>query len=91
MDEEEFADLGAIFEQFDPQSAFALQMKYRTACRNAFADEDCSSRVAKSSIHRIAPISGDYAVGEFISFRRVQGAVTPGLPDLYFSSTSSAS
>ena len=61
MDEQEFADLGLISEKLDPQSAFALQIKYRTACRKAFCDADCSERVARSILRKSAPIPGDYA------------------------------
>jgi len=77
MDEDEFADLGVISERLDAQSAFALQSKYRTACRKSFAEEDCSIRVSKSLLRKSAPIPADYAVGDLVSFKRMQGAVTP--------------
>ena len=77
MDEDEFADLGIISERLDPQSAFALQLKYRTECQKAFTHIDCSTRVAKAILRKSAPLPAEYAVGDLISFKRKQGADTP--------------
>ena len=47
-------------------------MQTRTACRKAFAKEDCSAIVAKDLIHKSAPIPMDYSVGFMTSFKREQ-------------------
>ncbi len=77
MDEDGFADLGVLSESLDAGAAFALQTRIRTAFRKAFAEEDCSKRVAKSLLRKSALIQADYAVGDLISFKRKQGADTP--------------
>ena len=40
--EDEFADLGVISAELDPDAAFMRLMQIRQACRGAFAAEDCS-------------------------------------------------
>eukprot|EP00973_Karenia_brevis_P056302 7830735-Karenia_brevis.AAC.1 len=40
IDTGQFAGLGIISEQFDPESAFQRNMQIRTACRKAFSKED---------------------------------------------------
>ena len=75
-DEEEFADLGVISEELDPDAAFARIIRIRTACRRAFAAEDCSMRVKRNLLRKSAPMKGQYSVGDLIEFRREQGAKT---------------
>ena len=49
----------------------------RLACKEAHVRMDCSRKFA-SVIHRkAAPISGDYAVGDLICFKREKDAKTP--------------
>ena len=89
MDEDEFADLGVLSDRLDPQSAFQLQTKYRLACKKAFAEVDCSDRVARAAIRKAAPIPKEYAVGDLISFNEskelillnISGALLRGLLD----------
>ena len=45
--EDEFANLGVISEELDPDAAFARLSQIRQACRGAFAQEDCSLRVQR--------------------------------------------
>ena len=48
--EEEFADLGVISAELDPDAAFMRLMQIRQACRGAFAAEDCSLRVQRQLV-----------------------------------------
>ena len=77
FDEDEFADLGVVSERLDPHSAFQKQTQMRLACKRAFAEEDCSRRVASNILRKAAPIPMKYAVGDLISFKRKQGADRP--------------
>ena len=74
--EDEFADLGVISEQLDPDAAFQQLIRIRQACRGAFAAEDCSQRVARALVRKAAPLRGKYSVGDLVEFKRVQGART---------------
>ena len=76
-DEDTALDLGIVSDQVDPNAAFALQNRIRTACRKAFAEHDCSRRVKASILRKSAPLQKEYAVGDLISFKRKQGAHTP--------------
>ena len=50
----------------------------RLACKKAFAEMDCSHRIASLTVRKAAPTPGDYAVGDIICFRRDNtGARTP--------------
>ena len=75
-DEDEFADLGVVSERMDPESAFQRQTELRLACKKAFAENDCSKRVAKNILSKAAPVQMDYSVGDLVSFKRKQGAHT---------------
>ena len=46
----------------------------RMACKKAFAQTDCSKRVASAILRKAAPKQMDYAVGDMISFKRKQGS-----------------
>ena len=65
-----------VSERLDPESAFQLKTQMRLACKKAFAEEDCSKRVARNILSKAAPIPMDYAVGDLVSFKRKQGAKT---------------
>ena len=75
--EDEFADLGCISEKVDGESAFYRTALIRMACNKAFAETDCSKKVASLALRKAAPKTGGYAVGDFICFKRKQGAKTP--------------
>ena len=75
-DEDEFADLGVISAEIDPEAAFARLTQIRTACRGAFAAEDCSARVKRALLRKAAPLRGTYNVGDLVEFKREQGAKT---------------
>ena len=49
-------------------------MEMRVACKKAFAQTDCSKRVASAILRKAAPKPMDYAVGDMISFKRKQGS-----------------
>ena len=61
--EEEFADLGVISEELDPDAAFARLTQIRQACRGAFAAEDCSLRVQRALLRKAAPSKGQVLSG----------------------------
>ena len=63
-----------ISERLDPDSEFQERVKMRMTCKKAFAQADCSRRVATSILRKAAPIPMDYAVGDMISFKRKQGS-----------------
>ena len=67
---QEWADLGAIEAQADPDSIFALQHAARAEARKAFVHLDCSRRVQKALLRNAQPIPADYAVGDLVCFRR---------------------
>ena len=68
--EDEFADLGCVTEKVDGESAFHKLTQIRLACKKAFAEADCSSKVANITLRKAAPQPGDYAVGDLICCRR---------------------
>ena len=78
MQEEEFAQLGALSAQLDSQSSFGRKAAMRAECRKAFVHIDCSRRVREAVVHKAKPISGPYSVGDMVMFRREQGADKPG-------------
>ena len=50
----------------------------RFECKKAFAEPDCSSKLAKLVLRKSAPVPGDYTVGYIVCFRRDNtGARTP--------------
>ena len=69
-DENEFADLGVVSEQVDPEGAWQRLTQIRTACRGAFAAEDCSKRVQRALVRKAAPLRGKYSVGDLIEYKR---------------------
>jgi hypothetical protein len=75
FNEDEFADLGCINEKVDGESAFYKMTQIRMACKKAFAEADCSHKIANITLRKAAPTPSDYAVGDLICFRREnQGA-----------------
>ena len=77
FDNEEWADLGCINEKIDAESAFHKLTVMRLACKRAFAEVDCSTRIASLTLRKAAPLPGKYSVGDLICFRREAGAATP--------------
>ena len=63
-----------LSERLDPDSVFQETIEMKMACKKAFAQTDCSRRVATSILRKAAPIPMDYAVGDMISFKRKQGS-----------------
>ncbi len=76
FDEDEHAHLGVVSERIDPESAFQRKIELRLACKKAFAENDCSKRIASNILRKAAPIPMDYSVGDLVSFKRKQGART---------------
>ena len=64
VDEHEFADLGVMSDQIDPDAAFRRLVDIRRSCRQAFAAEDCSLRVQRALVRKGAPLPGKYSVGD---------------------------
>ena len=78
FNEDEFADLGCVTEKVDGESAFHRLTQIRLSCKRAFAEADCSHKVANVTLRKAAPVLGEYAVGDLICYKREnQGAVTP--------------
>ena len=73
--EDEFADLGVISAELDPDAAFMRMMQIRQACRGAFAAEDCSLRVQRAFLRKAAPLKGEYSVGNLIEFKRTRSQI----------------
>ena len=48
FDEDEHAHLGVVSERMDPESAFQRKIELRLACKKAFAENDCSKRIASN-------------------------------------------
>ena len=72
MDEENWADLGALTAADDPTLEFGQIAKIREKARKAFVRADMSSRVRRAILRKSAPISKEYGVGDLVCFRTDQ-------------------
>ena len=70
MSEDQFADLGAIEDQVDPESRFAFQHQPRLEAKKAFIHLDTSKRVQLALLRSATPIPHTYSVGDVVCFRR---------------------
>ena len=77
FNEDEFANLGCVTEKVDSSSAFYQLTQIRLECKKAFAQADCSHRIANITLRKAAPAVGEYAVGDLISYKKEQNAKTP--------------
>ena len=75
LDEDEFADLGAIAASMDGATAFGYQTAVRHEARKALIHQDCHRRVKSALLRNAAPLPGKYAAGDLVCYRinRVQG------------------
>ena len=75
LDEDEFADLGAIAASMDGATAFGYQTAVRHEARKALVHQDCHRRVKSALLRNAAPLPGKYAAGDLVCYRinRVQG------------------
>ena len=80
LSEDGHADLGAIQDSIDPESAFALQHQCRAEAKKAFVQLDTSKRVQKASLRSARPIPGEYRVGDVVTFRRTKAGKTTWSP-----------
>ena len=62
--------IGAIQERVDPTTVFAKRMELRHEAKKAFMYWDSSQKVPKALLRKSAPKTGDYKVGDLISFQR---------------------
>ena len=70
VSEDQFADLGAIEDQVDPESRFAFQHQARLEAKKAFIHLDTSKRVQRALLRSAKPIPQTYSVGDVVCFRR---------------------
>ena len=70
VSEDQFADLGAIEDQVDPESRFAFQHQARLEAKKAFIHLDTSKRVQRALLRSAKPIPQAYSVGDVVCFRR---------------------
>ncbi len=80
LDEEEFADLGALTGQLDSGTHFARRSEFRASARRAFVREDCRRRVARAVLRKAAPLAGNYGVGDPLCATEGTILVGPPLP-----------
>ena len=80
LSEDGHADLGAIQDSIDPESAFALQHQCRAEAKKAFVQLDTSKRVQKALLRSAKPIPGEYRVGDVVTFRRTKAGKTTWSP-----------
>ena len=70
LDEEEFANIGAVQGRVDPGTEFEMHNRYRMEARQHFIHEDCERRVASAMLRNAAPITGNYQVGDLVCYLR---------------------
>jgi hypothetical protein len=70
VNEDEYADIGAMQAHLDGPTAFALQAEYRLNARKEFVKYDCGKRVQRGILRNATPINGPYKVGDIISYCR---------------------
>ena len=80
LSEDGHADLGAIQDSLDPESAFALQHMVRAEAKKAFVQLDTSKRVQRALLRNARAIPGDYQVGDVVTFRRTKAGKTSWSP-----------
>ena len=61
MSEDQFADLGAIEDQVDPESRSAFQHQARLEAKKAFIYLDTSKRVQRAKLRSAKPIPQTYS------------------------------
>ena len=70
MSEDQFADLGAIEDQVDPEARFAFQHQARLEAKKALIILDTSKRVQRALLRSAKPIAQTCSVGDVVCFRR---------------------
>ena len=70
VSEDQFADLGAIGDQVDPESRFVFQHQARLEAKRAFIHLDTSKRVQRALLRSAKPIPQTYSVADVVCFRR---------------------
>ena len=68
VSEDQFADLGAIEDQVDPESRFAFQHQARLEAKKAFIH--LSKRAQRALFRSATPIPQTYSGGDVVCFRR---------------------
>ena len=69
MSEDQFADVGAIEDQFDAESRFAFQHQARLEVKKAFIHLN-TSKSAMCTAQKCQAIPQTYSVGDVVCFRR---------------------
>ena len=70
VSEDQFADLGAIEDQVDPESRSAFQHQARLEAKKALIHLDTSKRVQRALLRSAKPIPQTFSVGDVVCFRR---------------------
>ena len=70
MSEDQFADLGAIEGQVNPESRFAFQHQARLEAKKASIHLDTNKTVQCALLSSAKPIPQRYSVGDVVCFRR---------------------
>ena len=60
----------------DGVTEFAKRAGCRESAKKAFVHHDCSTKVQKAILRKVAPLPGEYRVRDVIAFQREQGAET---------------
>ena len=69
-DEEEAFDIGTIQGHIDGASTFGIQSRYRAKARECFVRWDCGQKMQRALLRKAAPITGQYEVGDIVSYCR---------------------
>ena len=67
-DEDNYADLGILESQLDPDAVFAEKQALRLAARKAFVKADSGKRVARAVLRKSAPVLGEYKQGDIVCY-----------------------
>ena len=70
VSEDQFAHLGAIEDQVDPESRFAFQHQARLEVKKAFIHLHTFKRVQRALLRSAKPIPKTFSIGDVVCFRR---------------------
>ena len=69
VSEDQFADLGVLEDQVDPEARFAFQHQARLEAQKALIHLDASKRVQRAPLRSAKLIPQTYSVGDVVCFR----------------------
>ena len=70
VNEEENMDIGAMQGHIDGQVEYGIQSLYRQKAREAFVRYDSGIRKKRALRRKAAPVTGEYQVGDIVSYCR---------------------